>query len=77
MYEVHIPEITLRRVNLRLESRPLFAVYGAVEDVGQDFREDIDIRIQAPAEGFDHQHTENHAAEGSVLLDLVTDHRGE
>lgn len=47
------------------------------ENEGQDFREDIDVRIQASTETLDHQHAENHAAEGSVLLDSMTDHRGE
>lgn len=52
-------------------------IYSTADDVGQELRENIDVGIQAAAEALDHQHAENHAAEGSVLLDLVADHRGE
>lgn len=60
----------------RSEPRPS-SLYSAAEDVGQELRENIDVGIQAATETLDHQHAENHAAEGSVLLDSVANHRGE
>lgn len=64
--------LTIVRSNLLLR-----IVVDAAENEGQDLRENIDVRIQASTETLDHQHAENHAAEGSVLLDSMTDHRGE
>lgn len=61
----------------RLKNILLRIVIDAIEDEGQDLRENIDVRIQASTDTLDHQHAENHAAEGSVLLDSMMDHRGE
>lgn len=52
-------------------------VIDAIENEGQNLRENIDVWIQASTETLDYQHAENHAAKGSVLLDSMTDHCGE
>lgn len=52
-------------------------MYGVADNEGQDLRENVDLRIQVSAETLDHQHAEDHVAEGRVLLDSMTDHRGK
>lgn len=47
------------------------------DNEGQHLRENVDVRIQTTAEALDHQHAEDRAAERTVLLDSITNHRGE
>lgn len=53
------------------------AVYGAADDERQNLHENVDIRIQMSTETLDHQHAENHAGEGSILFDSITNHGGK
>lgn len=55
----------------------LIIVHGATNDKRQNLSEDINAGIQASTETLDHQHAENHTAKGPVLLDSMTNHRGE